>query len=80
MAALDSYEYIHTPVMGAMTDREALKKKLRAVLDSQEDAPAEAAPKNGSAACTSGQAPDDAGSEQAHSQAFVNIYGENVCS
>lgn len=66
--------------MTAVTDRDALKKKLREVLDSQEVSPDEAAPKTDSAACTSGQSPDDGNSAQAHSQAFVNIYGENVRS
>jgi hypothetical protein len=66
--------------MGAATDRQALKKKLRAVLGSEEAAPAEAAPKNDSAAGLVTRSPDDAGSAQAHPQAFVNVYGENVRS
>lgn len=69
-----------TPTMGAVTDRAALKKKLREVFDSQEAAVDEAAPKNGSAAHTSGQSPDDDNSAQSHSQTFVNVYGENARS
>lgn len=60
-----------------MTDREALKTKLRAVVYSEGEAAKNS--KHGSAAATSGPTVPDDESAQAHSQAFVNVYGQNVC-
>lgn len=60
------------PVMATSTNREALKKKLKEVIAAQKPSATEAAPRDGGEAAT-GPVP-----AAAHSQAFVNIYGDNV--